>query len=116
MYSIAEINGKQTWLETGRIYVTNRMPVKAGSKVSLTRILLTNEQNIGQQDSFDAVKVKIGTPYIKRSETESNVKVTVLNHFREQKVIVYKMKPKKKMRRKMGHRQSASKFVVTEIN
>jgi large subunit ribosomal protein L21 len=109
MYSISEINGKQMWLETGRIYVTNRMPLKAGSKVSLTRILLT------KQDS-ETAKIKVGTPYIKRNETQTNVNVTVLNHFKERKVIVYKMKPKKKMRRKMGHRQSASKFVVTEIN
>ena len=31
-------------------------------------------------------------------------------------VIVYKMKPKKHTRRKNGHRQSLSKFMVTKIS
>jgi len=31
-------------------------------------------------------------------------------------VIVYKMKPKKHYRRKNGHRQELSKFMITSIN
>ena len=111
MYSIVEINGRQIWVETGRIYTTNRLPLKPGSQVNLTRILLTKE-SLGDSNEL---KVRVGKPYIKRAETKTNVKVTVLNHEKKKKVIVYKMKPKKKMQRKMGHRQAISKFVVTEI-
>jgi len=111
MYSIVEINGRQIWVETGRIYTTNHLPLKPGSQVNLTRILLTKEP----VSESNELKIKVGKPYIKRTETKTNVKVTILNHSRKKKVIVYKMKPKKKMQRKMGHRQSISKFVVTEI-
>lgn len=102
MYTIAEIGGKQVWLETGKIYSTNHLPVKPGSKINFNRVLLLN----------DGSKLQIGTPYLK----SVGVNVTVLNHFRENKVLVYKMKPKKKMRRLKGHRQEMSKFVVNEIN
>ena len=97
MYSIVEINGRQLWVETGRIYTTNRLPLKPGSQVNLTRILLTNEALSDSNES----KLRLGKPYIKRGDTKTNVKVTILNHFQKKKVIVYKMKPKKKMQRKM---------------
>ena len=109
MYSIVEINGKQLWLEAGRIYTTNKLSIKPGSQLNFKRILLIRESS-----DIEETKLQIGTPYIKQDVT-SNVKATVLNHFRMKKVLVYKMKPKKKMRRKIGHRQVGSKFVVTQI-
>ena len=109
MYNIVEINGKQLWLEAGRIYTTNKLSIKPGSKLNFKRILLIRESS-----DVEETKLQIGTPYIKRN-VESNVKATVLNHFRMKKVIVYKMKPKKKMRRKQGHRQQLTRFMVDNI-
>jgi large subunit ribosomal protein L21 len=43
------------------------------------------------------------------------VKGTVMRHFRDRKVIVYKMQPKKKTRKKRGHRQEVTRWMVDEI-
>ena len=85
MYSIVEINGRQIWVETGRIYATNHLPLKPGSQLNLTRILLTKETLVNANE----LKIKVGKPYIKREETKTNVKVTILNHFQKKKVVVY---------------------------
>jgi large subunit ribosomal protein L21 len=40
----------------------------------------------------------------------------VLRHFRGRKVIVYKMKPKKKTRKKRGHRQEITRLMIDSIS
>ena len=55
--------------------------------------------------------VELGKPYLENVQ----VHATVLEHFRGPKIIVYKMKPKKKMRRKQGHRQQLTRFMVDNI-
>jgi len=41
---------------------------------------------------------------------------TVLEHLRSRKTIVYKMRPKKKTRKKQGHRQDLTRVLIEEIN
>ena len=38
-----------------------------------------------------------------------------MSHLRDKKIIVYKMRPKKKTRRKMGHRQELTRVMVKSI-
>ena len=57
-------------------------------------------------------KISIGKPYIKNA----NIELEVISHKRDKKVIVYKMRPKKKTRRKMGHRQELTRVMVKSIN
>ncbi|MFM6409264.1 MAG: 50S ribosomal protein L21, partial [Microcystis sp.] len=44
------------------------------------------------------------------------VEGTVMQHRRGKKVIVYKMRPKKKTRKKRGHRQEITRFMIDSIN
>ncbi len=39
-----------------------------------------------------------------------------MRHFRGRKVIVYKMKPKKKTRKKRGHRQEITRLMIDSIS
>jgi large subunit ribosomal protein L21 len=39
-----------------------------------------------------------------------------MQHRRGKKVIVYKMRPKKKTRKKRGHRQEITRFMIDSIN
>ena len=57
-------------------------------------------------------KVSIGKPYIKNAKIE----LEVVSHKRDKKIIVYKMRPKKKTRRKMGHRQELTRVMVKSIS
>jgi large subunit ribosomal protein L21 len=101
-YAIIEISGRQFWVETGKYYDFNRIPTELGKQITLNRVLLVNDEG----------NVVIGKPYIE------NVKITgkILEHLRGKKTIVYKMRPKKKTRKKQGHRQELTRVLIEAIN
>ena len=55
---------------------------------------------------------ELGTPFLKNVE----VKGKILGHLRERKKIVYKMRPKKKTRKKQGHRQELTRVLIEDIS
>tara|TARA_B100001121_G_scaffold286381_1_gene282857 strand:+ start:890 stop:1300 length:411 start_codon:yes stop_codon:yes gene_type:complete len=101
-FAIAETSGRQVLLEVNRYYDLNRIDAKEKDKITLDNILLIKENE----------KISIGKPYIKNA----NIELEVISHKRDKKVIVYKMRPKKKTRRKMGHRQELTRVMVKSIN
>jgi large subunit ribosomal protein L21 len=101
-YAIIEISGRQFWLEPKKYCVINHLPLKVGTKLFLKRILLINQDK----------KIEIGYPYLNNAKIEA----VVLNHFEGKKIIVYKMKPKKKYRRKNGYRPKLTKLLINSIN
>ena len=55
--------------------------------------------------------VLIGKPYLESVK----VKGKILEHLRGKKTIVYKMRPKKKTRKKQGHRQELTRVLIEDI-
>ena len=100
-YAIIEISGKQFWVEKGKFYDFNKIPIKKGKDILLNKVLLINDNG----------KILLGKPYLK------NVKIAgkILQHFREKKKLVYKMKSKKKTKRKQGHRQDLTRILINDI-
>ena len=41
-YAIVEISGRQFWIETGKYYDFNRIPIELGKEIVFNRILLFN--------------------------------------------------------------------------
>tara|TARA_Y100001970_G_scaffold9327_1_gene10869 strand:- start:5689 stop:6126 length:438 start_codon:yes stop_codon:yes gene_type:complete len=101
LFAIAETSGKQILFEVNRYYDLNRIDAKVKDKITLENILLVKENE----------QITIGKPYIKNAKIE----LEVLSHKRDKKIIVYKMRPKKKTRRKMGHRQDLTRVMVKSI-
>ncbi|MCP4485269.1 MAG: 50S ribosomal protein L21 [Flavobacteriaceae bacterium] len=101
-YAIVEISGRQFWVEKGKYYDLNRIPTELGNEITLNRVLLVNNEG----------EILIGKPYLKSVE----VKGKILEHLRGRKTIVYKMRPKKKTRKKQGHRQDLTRVLIEEIN
>ncbi len=101
-YAIVEISGRQFWIETGKYYDLNRIPTELGKEIILNRVLLLNNEG----------EVLIGKPYLDTVK----VKGKVLEHLRGQKKIVYKMRPKKKTRKKQGHRQELTRILIEDIS
>lgn len=101
-YAIVEISGRQFWVETGKYYDFNRIPTLLGKEITLNRVLLLNNEG----------EILIGRPYLE------NVKIQgkVLEHIRGRKTVVYKMRPKKKTRKKQGHRQELTRVLIENIN
>jgi large subunit ribosomal protein L21 len=101
-YAIVEISGRQFWIETGKYYDLNRIPTELGKEITLNRVLLINNNG----------ELLIGKPYLENV----TVKGKILEHLRSRKTIVYKMRPKKKTRKKQGHRQDLTRVLIEEIN
>ena len=102
IYAIAETSGQQFWFEVDRYYDIDRLNAKEKDKITIDKILLIKEKN----------NVTIGKPYVKNAKIE----LEVVSHKRDKKIIVYKMRPKKKTRRKMGHRQELTRVMVKSIS
>ena len=101
-YAIVEISGRQFWIETGKYYDFNRIPTELGKEITLNRVLLLNNDG----------DILVGKPFL------TDVKVTgrILEHLRDRKKIVYKMRPKKKTRKKQGHRQELTRVLIENIS
>ena len=100
-YAIVETSGSQFWLETNRYYDLNRFNANIDETITLDKVLLIN----------DGKSTTLGEPYIPNAKVE----VKVLEHRRGPKILVYKMRPKKKTRRKNGHRQELTRVMVQSI-
>jgi large subunit ribosomal protein L21 len=101
-YAIIETGGKQVRVEPGRFYDIELLPVEPEESVTINSVLLV------QHDG----EVTIGQPFVEGATVEG----TVMRHFRGRKVIVYKMKPKKKTRKKRGHRQEITRLMINSIS
>ncbi len=102
LYAIAETSGQQFWFEVDKYYDIDRLNLKEKDKFTIDKILLINDKD----------NISIGKPYIKNAKIE----LEVVSHKRDKKIIVYKMRPKKKTRRKMGHRQELTRVMVKSIS
>ncbi len=102
LYAIAETSGQQFWFEVDRYYDIDRLNVKEKDKITLEKVLLLKDKN----------SINIGKPYIE----DAKIELEVISHKRDKKILVYKMRPKKKTRRKMGHRQELTRVMVKSIS
>ena len=101
-YAIVEASGQQFWLQPNRYYDLDRLAVDVDGTVTLDNVLLVN----------DGKSATLGQPYVQGATVE----LKVMAHRRGPKVIVYKMRPKKKTRRKNGHRQELTRVMVQSIS
>jgi large subunit ribosomal protein L21 len=101
-YAIIETGGKQILVEPGRFYDIELIHEEPDSSYTVDKVLLVNHND----------EVTVGQPFIEGATVEG----TIMQHRRGKKVIVYKMQPKKKTRKKRGHRQEITRFMVDSIS
>jgi len=102
-YAIVEACGKQFWIEEGRFYDFNKLPLNKGDTFSLNNILLVNCNN----------NIVLGKPFL---TSDYKIDVTVLRHISGPKVRVYKMRPKKKTRKTFGARAKLTRVLINSIS
>ena len=101
MYAIVECGGRQYRAEEGSTFPVEKLPHEVGEQIELENVLmLVNGDN-----------VKIGQPTVKGV----SVKATVVDQFKGKKIFVWKYKPKKRYRRRQGHRQNYTRLRIDEI-
>jgi large subunit ribosomal protein L21 len=102
MYAIVRTGGRQYRAEPGQLIDVERLPYEEGQAVELTDVLLV------VPDSGDPL---VGQPTVEGAV----VNVTVVEQGRGRKIFVWKYKPKKRMRKRRGHRQYFTRLRIDSI-
>ena len=102
MYAIVEIAGQQFKVEKDQQLFVHRLEGKEGAKVSFDNVLLIDNKG----------KVNVGAPVI----AGANVSATIVEHLKDDKVIVFKKKRRKGYKVKNGHRQYLTKIQIEGIS
>ena len=97
MKAVIETGGKQYYVEEGSVIYVEKLDADVDSSVKFDKVLMVNGV--------------CGHPYL------SNVEVVgkVLKHGKQKKIIIFKYNPKKKYRKKQGHRQPYTKIEIKSI-
>lgn len=101
-YAIIEASGKQFRVEPGQFYDLDRLAVDEDGSVNIDKVLFVSHEG----------EIMVGQPLVEGA----TVSGTVMRHLRGRKIIVYKMKPKKKTRKKRGHRQELTRLMIDSIS
>lgn len=78
-----------------------KLEIEDGKEVTFAEVLLWEKDG----------KITIGTPFIEGAK----VKGRVLAQTKGDKLIIFKYKPKKRYKRKIGHRQKHTQVEITSI-
>lgn len=97
MKAIFITGGKQYIVSEGETIYVEKLDVESGSEVVFDEILY--------------VDGKVGRPYVNGAKVVCSVE----KHGKNKKIIVFKYHPKKKYRKKQGHRQPYTKLTVKKI-
>jgi len=101
VYAIIESGGRQYRAEEGHSFSVEKLPYEVGQQIELDKVLL-----LANDDG-----VKIGQPVV----DGVTIKATVVEQYRGKKIFVWKYKPKKRYRRRQGHRQYYTRLRIDEI-
>jgi large subunit ribosomal protein L21 len=101
MYAIIESGGKQYRVAEGDVIRCDLVANEVGSDVVFDRVVLA-----GSGES-----VKIGTPVL----DGASVSGRVLRQAKDKKIMVFRYKPKKRVRKLNGHRQPYAEVKITKI-
>nr|YP_011007558.1 50S ribosomal protein L21 [Syringoderma abyssicola]WAM64987.1 50S ribosomal protein L21 [Syringoderma abyssicola] len=119
-YAIIEASGRQFWVEPKKFIELNRLILNIGSTIVMKRILFVKKTIFVGEPYFSDALIRhvrktttlVGQPYL----TDILVKGIISKHFLGPKIIVFKMKPKKKYRKKIGHRQKLTRLLINQID
>ena len=100
MYAVVKTGGKQYKVEPNQIFEVERLDLEVGTTLELNALMVVNEN-----------EVLTGTPVVENAK----VITKVINHGKGAKLHIFKYKPKKRVRTKMGHRQQFTSLKVLEI-
>nr|YP_010881560.1 ribosomal protein L21 [Pellia neesiana]WIA68638.1 ribosomal protein L21 [Pellia neesiana]WIA68724.1 ribosomal protein L21 [Pellia neesiana]WIA68810.1 ribosomal protein L21 [Pellia neesiana] len=106
-YAIIETGGQQLRVEPGRFYnirhfaslTPNRL--EQNTKILIHRVLMIRQES----------NISIGNPWLEGAV----VRGRILHPRLGKKILIYRMISKKKTRRKSGHRQKSTRFLVDSI-
>lgn len=102
MYAIVDIAGKQFKVTQDQYVYAPKMQGEEGASVEFDNVLLVDNDG----------KVEVGTPVLKGAKVTGKI----LEHVRDDKVIIFKKKRRKGYKVRNGHRQDFTKVLIEKIS
>ncbi|MCD6109288.1 50S ribosomal protein L21 [bacterium] len=101
MYAIVEIAGKQYKVAKNDKIEVDKLDTEKGKVIFDTVLLYAENEK----------SIKVGNPYVAGAKVEAEV----IEHKRGDKIRVFKMKPKKRYQKTIGHRRDLSVLEIKDI-
>ena len=101
MYAIVDIAGQQFKVSKDDVVMAQRLQGDEGSEVEFDKVLLLSGDD----------GVKVGSPFVDGAK----VTASIVEHEKDDKVIVFKKKRRKGYKVKNGHRQPLTKLQIKDI-
>ena len=102
MYAIVDIAGKQFKVTQDQYVYAPKMQGEEGASVEFDNVLLVDNDG----------KVEVGTPVLKGAKVSGKI----LEHVKDEKVVVFKKKRRKGYKVRNGHRQDFTKVLIEKIS
>ncbi len=102
MLAVIELGGNQFIVRKGDIIDVKKQDAKEKSKITAEALLISDEEG---------KETKVGAPTV----TGSKIELKVIEHFKDKKVRVFKMKAKKRYMRNRGFRAHMTKLEVVSV-
>ena len=101
MYAVVKSGARQYRAEVGNTIIVERLAAEAGQQLELDEVLLV----------ADGDRVEVGRPTVEGAK----VRATVVAEEKSPKVRIFKYHPRKRYRKRAGHRQRYTRLRVDEI-
>lgn len=101
MFAIVNIAGQQFKVSENNAYYVPKLSEEPEAKVTFDDVLLLGDDK----------NIKVGNPSVKGAK----VTAKIMEHLKDEKVIIFKKKRRKGYRKFNGHRQQLTKIEVTKI-
>jgi len=101
MYAIVNINGTQTKVSPDSVVEVPRLKGDPGQKLTFDQVMLV----------ADGDKITIGKPFVKGASLIAEV----VEHFRGEKIKIFKYKRRHDFRKRAGHRSDLTRLRVASI-
>jgi large subunit ribosomal protein L21 len=102
MFAVIKTGGQQFKVKKDDIIRVQKLDVPINSEVNIEHVLMVNDGSV----------LKIGSPVV----SGSIVKAIVVDHIKDDKVIIFKKIRRHNYRRKKGHRQPLTVLKICSIN
>jgi large subunit ribosomal protein L21 len=101
MFAVVDILGQQFKVAEKKKYYVPRLKENTDTEITFDKILLYGDDN----------STKVGSPFVEGM----TVTAKVLNHIKDEKVIVFKKKRRTGYQKSNGHRQHLSQIEILKI-
>jgi large subunit ribosomal protein L21 len=102
MYAVIEANGRQFLVREGEVIRLDRIAGDADAKIVFDRVILAH----------DGKALLLGSPLLNKA----SVTARVLRQAKDRKIMVFHYKPKKRIRKRHGHRQPITELRIEKIS